>query len=147
MSPELIFDDFSFHPSPSTRNGSPCPPALCSSPPCMLYHSSPLCLGSLPLLASQASPCPPLLTRGPYALPCPTACPIPSPRGRLLLLLARCSVVWREAINSSVSSALIDTVWTEDGKINKGNSVQAGLQAAATFLMLNNNRFSTKVCG
>lgn len=55
--------------------------------------------------------------------------------------------MWREAINSSVSSALIDTVWTEDGKINKGNSVRAGLQAAATFLMLNNNRFSTKCVG
>lgn len=125
-SPQTVLDASSFHPLPSARDSSPL----------LLSPVPPALLGSLPL---PGSPLP--------SSPCPAPCPMassPPPRGLLLLLqlLARCSLVWREAINSSVSSTLIDTVWTEDGKINKGNS----LRAAATFLMLKNNRFSAKVC-
>lgn len=139
ISPSTIFDASSFHPLLNIRDSSPCP---------LPYHAPRfaylLCFPSLPsMLIPPFCPC---LGALPHSLP--HGLPHPAPPGQLLLLLllARCSLVWREAINSSISSALIDTVWTEDGKINKGNSFGARLRAAATFLMLNNSGFSTQVC-
>lgn len=52
-----------------------------------------------------------------------------------------------EIINSSVNAFLIDMVWTEHGKTNRGNSIQQEHISTipCTFLLLNNNRFSMKV--